>query len=496
MTIGPILDTAYLYAGQSNPNPQKVEAGDDFQNIMNSATEKKDSYMQDLPVASKNIETDDSTKDKMTANVKSENTKADSEESKVSEKNDNKINEKDSDSLSTGHKEVAEDNKENVSGELKDKILNEAAKDLGISVEELENLLTTLGLTAADLVNPENVSTIVAEVMTEGDKLSLLTDENAAKAVLELNNAIDGIVMETAELNEMTPQDLKAFVLSEQTTEVKAETTIEVNAQQVSADGEKIIVSENPGMLDKVQKLDDPKNTESTSTVENKEMLQTEEEIVKVDTSEKPETGKDNQSDKDSLFDNKTAGEANTQSVFQMYSEDVNFDEAFKPELETRYSTVDPQEILDQVRDSIRTNIRDNITEISMQLNPETLGTVGLTISAKEGAVTAHLTAQNESVQAALETQVAILKESLENQGVKVEAIEITAESHGFEQNLEQGNDSNEAQEKMEAELKKATRRLNINGELTDEDIEGLDEETVVTAKMMAADGNRMDYKV
>ena len=53
-----------------------------------------------------------------------------------------------------------------------------------------------------------------------------------------------------------------------------------------------------------------------------------------------------------------------------------------------------------------------------------------------------------------------------------------------------------DAQEQLGEELKKATRKLNINGFLTDEDIESLDEDEIVTVKMMRADGNSMDYKV
>ena len=42
-------------------------------------------------------------------------------------------------------------------------------------------------------------------------------------------------------------------------------------------------------------------------------------------------------------------------------------------------------------------------------------------------------------VKAALENQLTALKEQFNNQGIKVEAVEITVQSHGFEseQNLE-----------------------------------------------------------
>ena len=61
-------------------------------------------------------------------------------------------------------------------------------------------------------------------------------------------------------------------------------------------------------------------------------------------------------------------------------------------------------------------------------LNPENLGKVHVAVTAKQGIVTAQLTAQNEQVKAALENQMTALKEQFNNQGVKVEAVEITVD--------------------------------------------------------------------
>ena len=68
-------------------------------------------------------------------------------------------------------------------------------------------------------------------------------------------------------------------------------------------------------------------------------------------------------------------------------------------------------------------------------LNPENLGSVHVTVTAKEGIITAELTATNEAVKKALENQMQILKENFNNQGIKVEAVSVTIESHSFEGN-------------------------------------------------------------
>ena len=90
-----------------------------------------------------------------------------------------------------------------------------------------------------------------------------------------------------------------------------------------------------------------------------------------------------------------------------------------------------------------------------------------------------------------------ILKENLEQAGVKVNAVEVSVESHAFERNLdEQGqNNGQEAKEEEEKRLRKATRRLNINDLFADDNSVELSEEESLTAEMMQADGNVMDYK-
>ena len=114
-------------------------------------------------------------------------------------------------------------------------------------------------------------------------------------------------------------------------------------------------------------------------------------------------------------------------------------------------------------------------------LNPENLGKVHIAVTARQGVITAQLTAQNEQVKAALENQMTALKEHFNNQGVKgvkVESVEITVQSHGFEsqQNLE-GNNSEQA-----GQEKKTHRKLDLSSleeleesDMTDEEIRAKD---------------------
>ena len=132
---------------------------------------------------------------------------------------------------------------------------------------------------------------------------------------------------------------------------------------------------------------------------------------------------------------------------------------------------------------------------MEMQLNPENLGKIYLNISEKEGVIRAQLAAQNEVVKEALETQMVELRQNLNQQGIKVDAIEVTVATHEFEQNLDgQAKQEEQAGEQMEQNQKKARRSLNLN------DLDGLSglmsEEEELVAKIMRDNGNQVDLTV
>ena len=107
--------------------------------------------------------------------------------------------------------------------------------------------------------------------------------------------------------------------------------------------------------------------------------------------------------------------------------------------------------------------------------------------------MTAQFTAQNEAVKNVIETQLVTLQQNLNEQGLKVEAVEVNVAVGQFDRNLNQGQGSNE--HPSEEAKKKQPRRIN----LSDSDAfaeEELEEADKVTADMMARNGNTVDYLV
>lgn len=119
--------------------------------------------------------------------------------------------------------------------------------------------------------------------------------------------------------------------------------------------------------------------------------------------------------------------------------------------IRSSFST-DTLNIMKQIMDYMKVSLKPDVTDMQLQLHPASLGNLQIQISSREGMITAHFITQNETVKAALESQMIQLKESFMEQGVKIEAIEVTVQTHQFERNLDQGrggqNQNNDASRK------------------------------------------------
>ncbi len=164
-----------------------------------------------------------------------------------------------------------------------------------------------------------------------------------------------------------------------------------------------------------------------------------------------------------------------------------------QPEAAVPYSSqADAMNLIEQIARNVRVTISSELTSMEMQLNPENLGKIYLNITEKEGAVRAQIAAQNQNVKEALETQVAELRQSLNQQGIKVDAIEVTIASHEFEQNLEEhARQEEQLHQQMEESRKNTRRSLNLND--LDELAGLMTEEEQLAAQIMRDNGNQVD---
>ena len=146
-------------------------------------------------------------------------------------------------------------------------------------------------------------------------------------------------------------------------------------------------------------------------------------------------------------------------------------------------------DIMNQIMDYMKVNLGADLSSVEMQLHPANLGTLQIQVVAKGGVMTANFITENEAVKAALESQMIQLQQQFDEQGVRVDAIEVTVQTHQFEQNLEQGRGNSHGDQ--EPAKKQRVRRIDLGGEFLTEELE---EEDALTADLMKANGNTVDY--
>ena len=149
------------------------------------------------------------------------------------------------------------------------------------------------------------------------------------------------------------------------------------------------------------------------------------------------------------------------------------------------------EEIARQILDHMKVQVKEGVSELEMQLHPASLGNVHVLLVAKEGNITAQFTAQTEAVKAALESQMVQLREQFEEQGIKVDAVEVAVSNHQFEKQY-QGDEQREFQRNDRNKVR--TRRINLE-ELEDEELDLLlTDEEKLQADIMKKNGSTVDF--
>ena len=377
-------------------------------------------------------------------------------------------------------------------GDMKDELISTVAEDLNVSEEDLIAAMENLGMVWTDLLNQQNLADVAIELNVSADSTELLLNSDFQNALMDVNqiltdaavnlgmdvNEFTGIVAqmtlvepdEAAALNELAGEALNSTVQTTEEAEtadnnaVKADVVTEADAGQTKDNA--YVVNENA-----VKSVDDDMDAAGSS-----------QDFTRNSDSDGKQA--DTEGNNGILF----AQDTDANVMAELNADDVKAD--YRP-----YTSTDTTELINQIVDNIRLNVSQDTTSIEMQLNPENLGRVYVHLSAKEGTVNAQFTATNEVVKEALEAQIVTLKENLNQAGVKVDAVEITVSSHGFESNLEQ-DQSREEQEGEYQEAAAKQRRRNINMSSMDELAGVMTEEESLVAQMMRDNGNSVDMTV
>lgn len=381
-------------------------------------------------------------------------------------------------------------------------------EELGVTEEEIESAMEKLGITFADLVNPNQLAGLVAELTGSQEIASLLCNSDFLSVMQEVGELSENLLNEfgisqdefmqmcesalgltqeemipetemegivTENMQEETVASVKTDLLSEKTDSLTEQTV--VSSEEVSGDAE---------LMQEVQ-TGDEKNTSPKDDDLTEDLLQqsdSEAEVVPV---------KEQASSKEETLSQNNHPQNSADGASVILQNPTETAGVHNPESSMGFSgQLDIQNIIKQIVEFTKVTVAEHATTMEMQLNPEHLGKIFLELTSKEGSVSAKIMAQNEVVKEALEAQIADLRQNMNQSGIKVDAIEVTVESHEFERNLEQNARQDERQAEQQEKAAKQTRRINLND--LDELGNMMTEEETLVAQMMADQGNSVDF--
>ena len=342
---------------------------------------------------------------------------------------------------------------------------------LGIGDEEVGDAISVLDMNYTDLFNTENVNEFV--LFEEGaTEVDILIDEQLATLInditSEINEAIAafetldiasliGLEEESADINLGDGNIVNIKDLFDKANEIAA-----------SSDSEDEIVTVGEG---ETEGSFIPKNADNNiSSGFNTDIV-----FNKENSDNKNASSQDFKSTDQSVINN--LNNAINNIVQDGVDETVGFTEG-----------VSQADIIRQVVDEIKANVTNDVTTLEMRLNPESLGRVQITVSSKNGVMQAQIVAETEAAKNAIEENIATLRETLNNQDLKVEDVEVTIASHGFfegqEQDMPDENSGNQSNGKK--------IRVNSGSDIPDDTS---DEEQLET-EMMRAQGNSVSYTI
>lgn len=292
-------------------------------------------------------------------------------------------------------------------------------KKLGISEEDMNKALEALGFTPLNLLDVNNLKQFLLQVSNNDDSMAFLTNEDLGNNLKELLKVCDTIKEQFSISKEQIP------LLTQQAAEMNTvNSTMKTNTAEVNSTGQEAFD------ITVVKSM----NSEAAVSSEG---------------SKKSGDGK--------AEHNLSASELMIQNLaVNTATQDVAFNDQLARTQQIR-------EITSQILEAIRINIKPEQTSMELQLNPENLGRINLTVVAKDGILTAKFVTGTETAKEAIESQLQVFKENLNNQGLKVENVEVTVSYSAFDRKSQEFSEGGgkEDQNKQKNKLFKDISQLN-----------------------------------
>jgi flagellar hook-length control protein FliK len=331
-------------------------------------------------------------------------------------------------------------------------VLESMAQILNISVEELNQLLSTLNISPKDFADESKTSEITDKISDllglnsqQKETLKNLAEFTISKAKSVVSDKAKSIVSEIKVQDDETAQDKKADWVKLEGVDVEVvETDKKVQLQSPEQLGSKIkeVLSQLENKLEKEsgKVFEDISNKiEEIADIDQNEIkANTFEASEQKEESDSTENNEDNSSDpKMAEIDLKKTAEENTFKSNTQEADQPQFDNILNnQQLKTdgaselskvqKEANVSKKEIISQIVEKAKVVLTDDKSEMIIHLKPDHLGKLSLKIVTERGAVVAKFIAESEQVKAAIESNMDNLKESLTKQGFSIQGFSVS----------------------------------------------------------------------
>jgi len=332
---------------------------------------------------------------------------------------------------------------------------------LDIDDKALDAAMQNMGIVLTDLLNPEVLQQFVLLVNGAEGNVNFLTDEGLLQDFTNLLQALEDFGEENQNILSFmekldNPVSLDEFLEQEGLTLTDEGSEVMEDVKETMQKGVQVTTGQVTAQVQSAQDTaadsqslhtgDADKATAGNTAIQG---------IVKGDGEEAQDSmseGQSGQNENDVLFAQRDeiSGDVNRNTAAPLFADNFNnFLEDgvrfLKPDFTIAPRMQQMIDIVNQVSETIRSSVNADTTSVEMQLNPESLGKVFLSVVSKGGTMTATFHVQTDEAKNALESQILILRENLEAKNLKVESVEVHVSDFSFTQsNQAEGQNPNE----------------------------------------------------
>lgn len=314
---------------------------------------------------------------------------------------------------------------------------------LNVSDEDIEDVLEQNGMSMLDMFVTQNLQQLFMQLQGMEEFSDILTDAAANNLWTQLSGAVNDLNTMICRDIQINPEQLAGIIES-------------VMKQSDEPDGGRQADMSAGSKADVVDGIsEDGTVTDEPVVVVNNETAS----VNEGDSADGDSRGTDYESIREErMVDDVSKGGAG-ESLFSQFMDSI--ESAADADVSRTISDVhNMREIAGQVIEGVRINVKPDTTGFEIQLNPEHLGKVNVSIQMKDGVAVADFVVKDEMTRAALESQIQTLKDTFEEQGLKVESVEVTVSDFSFKQ-----DDNSWTGEEQDGDSRR--RRFRTDDELT-----------------------------